>query len=71
MCSGRCDDLVPLLGYYIPETTKEKRANGRGKALRGFYGFYQWLVGRAIQHRWRVLAGSFLFLLIGVSWLRT
>jgi len=35
------------------------------KRQRGFYGFYNRLVGRAIQHRWLVLAGSFLFLLMG------
>src|SRR5260370_8394640 len=35
------------------------------KRERGFYGFYNRLVGRAIQHRWLVLAGSFVFLLIG------
>ena len=34
------------------------------KRQRGFYGFYNRLVGQAIQHRWQVLAGSFLFLLI-------
>src|SRR5438132_7986487 len=32
---------------------------------RGFYGFYNLLVGRAIQHLWYVLTGSFVFLLIG------
>src|SRR5438309_8090282 len=35
------------------------------KRQRGFYGFYSRLVGRAIQHRWYVLPGSFVFLLIG------
>ena len=35
------------------------------KRHRGFYGFYNRLVGRAIQLRWSVLLGSFVFLLIG------
>src|SRR5260370_7577880 len=35
------------------------------KRERGFYGFYSRLVGQAIQHRWSVLLGSFVFLLIG------
>ncbi|MGB2619651.1 MAG: efflux RND transporter permease subunit, partial [Candidatus Acidiferrales bacterium] len=32
---------------------------------RGFYGFYNKLVGRAIKHRWAVLGGSLVFLIVG------
>src|SRR6202035_2123140 len=35
------------------------------KRERGFYGFYNRLVGRAIAHRWIVLLGSLVFLVIG------
>ncbi len=35
------------------------------KRQRGFYGFYNRLVGWAIQHRWSVLGASSLFLLLG------
>jgi multidrug efflux pump subunit AcrB len=57
--------FVPFLGYYIqrapakPEPTIEERRE------RGFYGFYNRLVQRAIKHRWAVLAGSLVFLIGG------
>jgi multidrug efflux pump subunit AcrB len=57
--------FVPLLGYYIQRPPKRKELTVEEKRQRGFYGFYNRLVGRAIQHRWLVLAGSFLFLLMG------
>src|SRR6266550_1635998 len=57
--------FVPLLGYYIQRPPKRKELTVEEKRERGFYGFYNRLVGRAIQHRWLVLAGSFLFLLFG------
>src|SRR5258706_221064 len=57
--------FVPLLGYYIQRPPKKKELTVEEKRQRGFYGFYNRLVGRAIQHRWLVLAGSVVFLLIG------
>src|SRR3984893_17918239 len=57
--------FIPFLGYYIQRPSKKKELSVEEKRQRGFYGFYNRLVGRAIQHRWLVLAGSFLFLLIG------
>src|SRR5580692_1566142 len=57
--------FVPLLGYYIQRPPAKKESRIEEKRERGFYGFYNRLVGRAIQHRWYVLLGSFVFLLIG------
>jgi multidrug efflux pump subunit AcrB len=57
--------FVPLLGYYIQRPPKKRGLTVEEKRQRGFYGFYNRLVGRAIQHRWLVLAGSVLFLLAG------
>src|SRR2546427_5253194 len=57
--------FVPLLGYYIQRPPARKESTIEAKRERGFYGFYSRLVGRAIQHRWYVLLGSFVFLLIG------
>src|SRR6266403_1032466 len=57
--------FVPLLGYYIQRAPARKESTLEEKRERGFYGFYNRLVGRSIQHRWSVLAGSFVFLLIG------
>jgi len=61
MRSGRCDDIVPLLGYYIQRATKKKELTVEEKRQRGFYGFYKSAGRPGIQHRWLVLAGSFLF----------
>src|SRR5258706_11973441 len=57
--------FVPLLGYYIQRPPAKKESTIEEKRERGFYGFYNRLVGRAIQHRWYVLMGSFVILLIG------
>ena len=57
--------FVPLLGYYIQRPPAKRESTIEEKRERGFYGFYNRLVGRAIQHRWYVLAGSFVFLVIG------
>jgi multidrug efflux pump len=57
--------FVPLLGYYIQRPPARKEASVEEKRQRGFYGFYSRLVGRAIQHRWSVLLGSLVFVVIG------
>jgi multidrug efflux pump subunit AcrB len=57
--------FVPLLGYYIQRPPRTKELTVEEKRERRFYGFYNRLVGRAIQHRWLVLGGSLVFLLIG------
>ena len=57
--------FVPLLGYHIQRAPARKEPSIEEKRRRGFYGFYNRLVGRAIQHRWSVLLASFVFLLIG------
>jgi multidrug efflux pump subunit AcrB len=63
---ARCfHDLHPFLGYYIQRPPKEKEPRIEEKRERGFYGFYNRLVGRAIAHRWIVLLGSLVFLVIG------
>jgi multidrug efflux pump subunit AcrB len=57
--------FIPLLGYYIQRPPKKKELTIEEKRERGFYGFYNRLVGRAIAHRWKVLLGSLVFLVIG------
>src|SRR5712672_3151128 len=58
--------FIPLLGYYIQRPPKKEELTIEEKRERGFYGFYNRLVGRAIAHRWAVLLGSFVFLGVGV-----
>src|SRR6202030_4665150 len=58
--------FIPLLGYYILRPPKRKELSIEEKRERGFYGFYNRLVGRAIAHRWSVLLGSMVFLVICV-----
>src|SRR6266404_5619726 len=57
--------FIPLLGYYIQRAPARKEPTIDEKRQRGFYGFYNRLVGRAIQHRWSVLLLSCVFLLLG------
>jgi multidrug efflux pump subunit AcrB len=57
--------FIPFLGYYIQRPPKDKEPTIEEKRERGFYGFYNRLVGRAIEHRWMVLVGSLVFLVIG------
>jgi multidrug efflux pump subunit AcrB len=57
--------FIPFLGYYIQRPPKKKELTIEEKRERGFYGFYNRLVGRAIAHRWIVLLASLVFLVIG------
>src|SRR5262249_20516710 len=57
--------FIPLLGYYIQRPPARREPTLEEKRQRGFYGFYNRLVGSAIRHRWSVLIVSSLFLLLG------
>jgi len=57
--------FVPFLGYYILRAPAKREPTIEDRRQRGFYGFYNRLVGRAIKHRWVVLGGSLVFLIIG------
>jgi multidrug efflux pump subunit AcrB len=57
--------FIPFLGYYIQRPPKKKELTIEEKRERGFYGFYNRLVGHAIAHRWIVLLASLVFLVVG------
>jgi len=57
--------FIPFLGYYIQRPSSKREPTLEEKRQQGFYGFYNSLVGWAIQHRWSVLLASLLFLVIG------
>jgi multidrug efflux pump subunit AcrB len=57
--------FVPFLGYYILRPPAKREPSIEERRQRGFYGFYNRLVGKAIKHRWAVLGGSLVFLIIG------
>jgi multidrug efflux pump subunit AcrB len=57
--------FVPFLGYYILRAPAKPEPTIEELRQRGFYGFYNKLVGQAIKHRWAVLAGSLVFLIGG------
>lgn len=57
--------FVPLLGYYIQRAPAKPEPTIEERRQEGFYGFYNRLVGKAIKHRWAVLACSFVFLIGG------
>ena len=57
--------FVPFLGYYILRAPAKREPTIEERRQRGFYGFYNRLVGKAIKHRWAVLGGSLVFLIVG------
>src|SRR5215470_8465235 len=58
--------FVPLLGYYLlrPDEKPEKPIELRRTT--GFTGWYARVAKGAMEHRWKVFAGSLAFLAIGV-----
>ena len=57
--------FVPFLGYYILRAPAKREPTIEERRQRGFYGFYNRLVGKAIKHRWAVLGGSLVFVIAG------
>ena len=57
--------FVPFLGYYILRAPAKRQPTIEEMRQRGFYGFYNRLVGKAIKHRWAVLGASLIFLIAG------
>lgn len=55
--------FIPLLGYYFLRAGKNEKTIAERRA-RGFGAFYTRTVGWAIDHRWRVLAGSVVLLAV-------
>jgi multidrug efflux pump subunit AcrB len=58
--------FVPLIGYYLlrPEKKPEKPIEERRTT--GFTGYYARVARAAMDHRWKVFAGSLAFLALGV-----
>jgi multidrug efflux pump subunit AcrB len=57
--------FIPLLGYYVLRPSKKAEVAMENRRQRGFSGRY-YRVGRfALKHRWKVLAGSVVFLALG------
>jgi multidrug efflux pump subunit AcrB len=57
--------FIPLLGYYLLQPPKKRESTIEERRTRGFYGFYYRIASAAIQHRWKVLGASLIFLLVG------
>jgi multidrug efflux pump subunit AcrB len=57
--------FVPFLGYYILRAPAKREPTIEEMRQRGFYGFYNRLVGKAIKHRWAVFGASLVFLMAG------
>ncbi len=55
--------FIPLLGYYLLRPKAEASIEERRK--KGFAAFYYRIGDAAINHRWKVLAGSLVFLALG------
>jgi len=57
--------FIPFLGYYLLREGKEPERTIEERRQQGFTGFYNRAATFAIEHRWKVLAGSLAFLLLG------
>jgi multidrug efflux pump subunit AcrB len=58
--------FVPLLGYYLLRRDKKPEKSIEERRSKGFTGFYARVAKRAIEHRWKVFAGSLAFLALGM-----
>ncbi len=57
--------FIPFLAYYLLRPGKKPERTLEEMRARGFSGVYYRVAGWAIDHRWKVLASSFIFLAIG------
>ncbi len=57
--------FVPLLGYYLLRPTKKTEKPIEIRRTTGFTGFYARVASSAMEHRWKVFAGSLAFLALG------
>jgi multidrug efflux pump subunit AcrB len=57
--------FIPLLGYYLLRANSKDEVPMEIRRTKGFSGFYYRVGLGAIRHRWLVLAGSLVFLVIG------
>jgi multidrug efflux pump subunit AcrB len=57
--------FLPLLGYFLLRAPKHAEPPISERRSRGFTGHYARVAKLAIDQRWKVLAGSFVFLLLG------
>jgi len=56
--------FIPLLGYYILRPDKKPEKPIEERRTQGFTGFYARTAKFAIEHRWKVLIASFVFILL-------
>jgi len=58
--------FIPLLGYYLLRPSTKPEPSVEERRQRGFTGAYTRVATWAIEHRWKVFAGSLVFLVLGV-----
>lgn len=58
--------FVPLLGYYLLRPDKKPEKPIEMRRTQGFTGWYARTAKSAMEHRWKVFAGSLAFLAMGV-----
>lgn len=58
--------FIPLLGYQLMKSSKNPEPSMAERRTKGFFGLYYRIGSFAVTHRWKVLVGSFAFLLVGV-----
>ena len=58
--------FVPLIGYYLLRPDKKPEKPIEERRTTGFTGYYARVAKSAMDHRWKVFAGSLAFLALGV-----
>jgi multidrug efflux pump subunit AcrB len=59
--------FIPLLGYYVLQRDKKPERSIEERRTTGFTGGYARVAKFAIEHRWKVFAGSLVFLGLGAA----
>ncbi len=59
--------FIPLLGYYLLRPSTKPELSVEERRQRGFTGAYARVATWAIEHRWKVFAGSLAFLVLGAA----
>ena len=58
--------FIPLLGYYLLRPSRKPEPSVEERRQHGFTGAYTRVATWAIEHRWKVFAGSLVLLIAGV-----
>ena len=59
--------FIPLLGYYLMRPAKKKPLPIEYRRTQGLTGYYYRIGHWCLEHRWLMLAASFVFLVVRIQ----